>query len=253
MTRHRRGAVALIIVAVIGTGAGIALASIPDASGVIHGCRDNRSGAISVIDSATKSCPKGTSAINWNQTGPQGLAGATGAPGPQGPPGTVASLDAINGVPCNTADQANVGTTHVSYDDATHVVAITCPPNATTTTTANPTATVSISVGSQASQFIAANPDGTCPAGTVQVGPATCELRYGGSAQLSPPGTVYSVAFGQSTSGSATYAPGTQVTVNASPSPGSVTHWSGICQTATGNTCTFTVSGDATLSVFFGS
>lgn len=255
MTRHhpRAGAIALIVVAVVASGVGIAMASIPDASGVIHGCRASRSGALSVIDSTTESCPKGTTALDWNQTGPQGPAGATGAPGPQGPPGTIASLDALDGVPCNTADPADAGTTHVSYDDATHAVAITCPPNATTTTTSDPTATLSLTVESQASQFVGANPDGTCPAGTIQVSASTCERRYGGSVQLNPPGTLYSAAFGQSTSGSATYTPGTQVTVDASPSPGSVTHWSGACQTATDNMCILTVTGDTGLSVFFGS
>ena len=34
---------------------------------------------------------------------------------------------------------------------------------------------------------------------------------------------------------------------------GSTTHWAGICASATGNTCTITVSSDASLSVFFGS
>lgn len=61
---------------------GVALASIPDSSGVIHGCyktnNPNR-GAVVVIDiDAGQSCPSGYTALNWSQTGP---------PGPQGPSG----------------------------------------------------------------------------------------------------------------------------------------------------------------------
>jgi len=65
--------------------AGIAYAAIPDSNGVIHGCYA-KNGALSVVDSAAK-CPSGTTALNWNQTGPQGLPGATGPTGPQGPTG----------------------------------------------------------------------------------------------------------------------------------------------------------------------
>ena len=48
MTRHHRRAVALIIVAIVVGGAGIAVASIPDAAGVIHGCVSDRNGAMLV-------------------------------------------------------------------------------------------------------------------------------------------------------------------------------------------------------------
>jgi hypothetical protein len=58
------------------SGAGaVALASIPDANGIIHGCRHDNTGALRVIDTATGQ--KGVSletALNWNQTGPQGPA-----------------------------------------------------------------------------------------------------------------------------------------------------------------------------------
>jgi hypothetical protein len=64
--------------------------TIPDADGVIHGCRDQRSGALSVIDSDTQQCPRGATPLTWNQVGPagpQGPAGAQGPAGPQGPAG----------------------------------------------------------------------------------------------------------------------------------------------------------------------
>lgn len=55
-----------------------AVASIPDGSGVIHGCRKNSDGTLRVIDSATQSCASGWTALNWSQTGPQGPAGFAG-------------------------------------------------------------------------------------------------------------------------------------------------------------------------------
>ena len=65
-------------------------------SGVIYGCYTtaaiNGSHALVLQDTGT-SCPKGTTAISWNQTGPagapgsQGPAGPAGAPGSQGPSG----------------------------------------------------------------------------------------------------------------------------------------------------------------------
>jgi hypothetical protein len=60
--------------------------AIPDAGGVIHGCYD-KSGALRVIDSATASCSTKETALNWNQTGPQGPAGPIGATGPAGATG----------------------------------------------------------------------------------------------------------------------------------------------------------------------
>jgi hypothetical protein len=57
-----------------------AVSSIPDAAtGVIHGCYDS-GGNVKVIDtSVTTTCPKGYTALNWNQKGPAG-AGATVTP-----------------------------------------------------------------------------------------------------------------------------------------------------------------------------
>jgi hypothetical protein len=86
-----------------GAAVGAALASSPvDASGVIHGCYSNVDVGGSrafFLQDANKKCPSGTTAISWNQTGPQGpagpagptgpagAAGATGATGPAGQPG----------------------------------------------------------------------------------------------------------------------------------------------------------------------
>jgi len=86
--------VGLLCAGVVG---GISYASIPDASGVIHGCYQSRgtSHALKIIDTAVvASCPTGYLPLNWSQTGPQGATGpagptgatgATGATGPAGP------------------------------------------------------------------------------------------------------------------------------------------------------------------------
>jgi Collagen triple helix repeat (20 copies) len=70
-----------------------AVGSPVDGSGVIHGCWTNdaiNGSHFFVLQNAGSTCPRGTTAISWNQTGPQGAtgpAGATGATGAQGPAG----------------------------------------------------------------------------------------------------------------------------------------------------------------------
>jgi hypothetical protein len=53
---------------------------------VIHGCVDNR-GNLRIIDIATANCKGNETAIEWNQTGPQGAPGQAGPTGSQGPAG----------------------------------------------------------------------------------------------------------------------------------------------------------------------
>jgi len=119
------GAIALTIG---GSTAYAAIAGGPvDASGVVHGCYTNAevngSHALVLQDAGT-TCPKGTTAVSWNEqgsagaTGPQGPAGPTGTQGPAGPAGAAgatgatgeqgpagpagaSSLDALIGTPCD--------------------------------------------------------------------------------------------------------------------------------------------------------
>jgi hypothetical protein len=66
---RRRGLLLLAAAgAAIGLAGGIAYASIPDASGVIHGCRNNGSGLLRVIDSAGQSCTQAETPLNWVQS-----------------------------------------------------------------------------------------------------------------------------------------------------------------------------------------
>jgi collagen triple helix repeat protein len=114
MTQLMADAWARRILAILG---GIALvgivsvvrASIPDASGVLHGCYQMSDGQLRIIDSAVGGCRASELAVQWNQQGPQGpigppgpqgpqgvqgpkgLTGATGPQGPAGPPGPAGS------------------------------------------------------------------------------------------------------------------------------------------------------------------
>jgi hypothetical protein len=81
--RLSRGGRVLVALVIAGAGFGITTAvqaSIPDASGVIHGCYSKTNGTLRVIDTATEhQCRPSESALNWSQSGP---AGPTGARGP---------------------------------------------------------------------------------------------------------------------------------------------------------------------------
>lgn len=98
--RRITGRAAVVVGAVLvllGGGAAIAAtASSPVSSGVIDGCYTNaevNGSHVIVLQDAGTGCPKGTTAVSWNEqgaagaTGPQGPAGATGATGAQGPAG----------------------------------------------------------------------------------------------------------------------------------------------------------------------
>ncbi len=85
---RRLGTVVAATLAVVLAGAAASAATILGHSGVIHGCYSNFSGALQVINTANGAkCPRRTTSLNWNQTGPQGPAGTNGASGPQGPVG----------------------------------------------------------------------------------------------------------------------------------------------------------------------
>ena len=83
----------MVVTAAVVLAAGVAWATIPDASGVIHGCYGDRGwGRLRVIDPAAGGrCKAWETAIDWNQVGPPGPQGPPGPPGPQGPAGQSAS------------------------------------------------------------------------------------------------------------------------------------------------------------------
>lgn len=92
---HKRmalGATGLAAALVIGGGSAFAAVSSPvvDSGGVVHGCVTNaelNGSHVLVAQDAGTACPKGTTAIQWNQQGPAGPAGAAGPAGPAGDTG----------------------------------------------------------------------------------------------------------------------------------------------------------------------
>ena len=94
--KKRWMAAAFTSVGLLAGGAVVATAAMPDNGGVYHGCINDATGVLRVVDSSKSgqlgACisTKGVlheTAITWNQTGPAGTAGAIGAPGVAGPAG----------------------------------------------------------------------------------------------------------------------------------------------------------------------
>ena len=85
----RPALVALAIAGALLVAGGIAYATIPDASGVIHGCYKKTSpnqGTLRIIDTdKAQGCSNSEIPLNWSQTGPQGPQGQQGPEGPTGP------------------------------------------------------------------------------------------------------------------------------------------------------------------------
>ena len=69
----------------LGVCGGVALATIPGAGGVIHGCYAKLGGALRVIDNGP--CRATEAPLSWNQMGQQGPQGLQGPQGPQGAKG----------------------------------------------------------------------------------------------------------------------------------------------------------------------
>jgi hypothetical protein len=254
--RWLRWVVPLVLVAGAAIAGGVAYASIPGPDNVIHGCRDNRSGALSVIDSAA-TCPKGTTSLTWNQSGPAGPAGPvgptgatgakgdTGPAGPPGPAGSLASLDDLEGKPCNTADPTMVGRVHITYDNTTHGVSLTCQPT-------NPS--LAIAVAAVTRQVPESPTPPFCPPGYNPAGPLECTTTGNGTISVSPPNPA--ATYGPGSGDTRWYPVGTQITVTATPDQNSHAVWgtagsADVCAGTTGNTCTFTISSNSSLGVVF--
>jgi hypothetical protein len=78
-------------------GGGVALATVPDSGGVIHGCYAKKSGDLRVIDTEMpRTCRKAERELSWSQQGPPGQ---DGPPGPEGPPGASAAFATPTGEP----------------------------------------------------------------------------------------------------------------------------------------------------------
>jgi hypothetical protein len=118
------------VLAVAGFGVASALSpnSVPDASGVYHGCYAKSGGALRLIDTgAGQSCNTNEVAVTWNKTGqkgPQGLQGAQGVQGPQGIPGIPGHTGATG--PSDAYQASNSGVS-LAHFNATKVVSLALP------------------------------------------------------------------------------------------------------------------------------
>ena len=120
-------------VAIVGFAAGgIAYATIPDSSGVIHGCYSgngaNAKGGtqLYVVNSDQATCSNGQTAVPWGQTGPTGQTGPQGPAGPTGPQGTAGPAGSIDIWDDN--HYANGSHLEVGVTNSTIVAVITPPP-----------------------------------------------------------------------------------------------------------------------------
>jgi hypothetical protein len=90
LRKHRPSGTTLVAtIAVVLAAGSFAYASIPDTNGVIHGCYNNTTGALRVVDDHNPQCTgdQAETALDWNQQGRTGPVGSQGARGPQGMPG----------------------------------------------------------------------------------------------------------------------------------------------------------------------
>lgn len=88
MRATRRIALSMALAgALVGVGGSVAVAAFSgvDAEGRIHGCFEQTTGALRIVEEPT--CLPGETVLTWNQQGVQGQTGATGAQGPAGPAG----------------------------------------------------------------------------------------------------------------------------------------------------------------------
>jgi hypothetical protein len=123
----RRKLIAAAVGAVVTTIAagGVAWAAIGD-GGVIQGCYDS-GGNVKVV--AALPCPKGYTALSWNQKGdpgPKGDAGAKGDPGPAGQPGAAGANGVSPTVTQLTAGDPNCPAGGAAITDAAGSTAYVC-------------------------------------------------------------------------------------------------------------------------------
>jgi hypothetical protein len=81
----RRFVFAATALAVLLGGGAFALASIPDGSGVLHGCYTTKDGSLRLIDTDLgQSCTTKEHSVSWNEAGPPGPAGIASTTLPSG-------------------------------------------------------------------------------------------------------------------------------------------------------------------------
>jgi hypothetical protein len=97
--RSRDGIIAALTVATAAFGLGVYTSAHGGDTSRIHGCVDNRTGAIRIVGATQNCTPSKETALDWNIAGPTGPQGIRGPEGPQGTAGVpgVGSPRVING------------------------------------------------------------------------------------------------------------------------------------------------------------
>jgi hypothetical protein len=112
----RKGTAALaMVVALMGTGAVVAYATIPN-GGVIHACYTTSTGVLRVIDASVTKCAKTQTALAWNVQGIQGIPGPQGVQGAQGIQGN----QGVQGVQGPPGVQGPSGVSHGYFQSFTN-------------------------------------------------------------------------------------------------------------------------------------
>ena len=154
----------------VGGGGGIAayatVLNPVSSSGVIYGCYTNAevngSHALVLQDTGT-SCPKGTTAISWSQTGPSGASGSPGPAGPSGPTG-VPGPSGASGPPGSPGAPGSPGPAGSSGAGA--VVAASAPASAC------PNGGITVTDGSGNAQYVCNGTPGPTTTVTVTATPS---------------------------------------------------------------------------------
>jgi hypothetical protein len=129
LARPRWFVMAAGVVGMFAVAGGMAYATIPDASGVIHGCYTKPStsgtpGALRVIDTG-QHCLATEVAISWSQTGPAGAVGPAGPAGPKGDKGYTGAAGARG--PSDDWFSSSLGLLVVPTDSWTPLLSLNVP------------------------------------------------------------------------------------------------------------------------------
>lgn len=130
---RRRAIIGALLLVGVAMAGGVAYATIPDANSVIHGCRNNATGLLRVIDPDTDSCRTSESPLDWNQAGlTAGNVTVRNASGPLSSTESTIRRDCLDGEIATGG-----GVSGVSYDGGIAVVTDNIPefggPNSTPT------------------------------------------------------------------------------------------------------------------------
>ena len=123
----KRRLVQLGVAATVGSvavllGARLAVATVPDTNGTIHGCLKKNNGQVYLIDpSAGQSCGKDT-ALDWNRPGATGAQGVDGPNGDTGLQGTTGSSGYQKASDQETADSSGNGSAEAKCPSGTVAV-----------------------------------------------------------------------------------------------------------------------------------